>query len=53
MKQEHLFVVFSVALVGTAVLVGMGKLPSASWETALAGILGWLAPSPAVRDISR
>ena len=42
-----------LALVVVAVLVGLGKVPASHLEGVVAGILGWLAPSPVVRDISR
>lgn len=53
MKQEHLFWLMALALVAVAVLVGLGKIPATQLETVVAGILGWLAPSPVVRDVSK
>lgn len=43
----------SLALVAVAVLVGMGKVPAANLEVVVAGLLGWMAPSPIARDISK
>lgn len=53
MKQEHLFWLMALALVAVAVLVGLGKVPSSDLATVVAGVLGWLAPSPVVRDVSK
>jgi hypothetical protein len=53
MKQEHLFWLMSLALVAVAVLVGLGKVPATNLEVVVAGLLGWMAPSPVVRDISK
>lgn len=53
MKQDHLFWLMALCVLSSSVLVGLGKLPSASIETVFAGLLGWLAPSPVVRDVSK
>lgn len=43
----------ALIVIASAVLIGLGKLPAAQFEAVAAGILGWLAPSPVVKDISK
>lgn len=53
MKQEHLFWLMGLTVLCVSVLVGLGKLPAAHLEGVVMGVLGWLAPSPVVRDVSK
>ena len=53
MKQEHLFWLMGICLLAVSVLVGLGKVPATNLEVIVVGILGWIAPSPVVRDISQ
>lgn len=53
MKQEHLFWLMGLMVLSMSVLVGLGKVPAQHLEGVIAGVLGWLAPSPVVRDVSK
>ena len=53
MKQPAQFWLLAAAVVGSAVLIGLGKLPGDSWKMVLGGLGLYLAPSPVVADISK